>query len=511
MPPTERSGLARRLASNTLHAASGRVASLLLWLVLTPPLYRSLGVEGFAVWSLFFALTGYLGSLDLGLASATLRHVSASHARGDDRAAGGFATVSVLGYALLGLAWLAILPLFREPALDFLHVPLAVRPGAEFAFTMGAVVFAMIGVTNTIVSVLQGYGRFDLANLTTMTVTFVQGGGIGVALWRGGGLEGVVGSTAIGWTTATFVGLVALRAGVPAFGWASPRVAGAQLAESVRFGAPLQLANMLAVAHQQLDKLLLARWVALAAVAPYELGLRIATSAATFPTLLLLALVPASTALHTAGESERLRELYRRANRYVLAVAAIVTSGVVAGGGRVLAAWLGHPDAPASLALRGLMLASFSALSAGMASATARGMGRTDLEAEYSGVALVVHIVLGLVLVRRWGLMGALVALVAGNVIGGTWFIARVCRTCGWPRLRTLLEPLGVPLLALVAGFSLARTVDGALAPASGAAGWPGALAVSAIAALTTAAGMLAVRYLSLQEALAIVRPRPAA
>ena len=40
-----------------------------------------LGADGFGIWSLFFALTGYLGALDLGFAQATLRYVSAVRSR----------------------------------------------------------------------------------------------------------------------------------------------------------------------------------------------------------------------------------------------------------------------------------------------------------------------------------------------------------------------------------------------------------------------------------------------
>ena len=59
------------------------------------------------------------------------------------------------------------------------------------------------------------------------------------------------------------------------------------------FGGPLQLANIFGVAHQQLDKLLLARYVALALVSPYELGLRLA--------MVLSSLPPMNPTLHTFG------------------------------------------------------------------------------------------------------------------------------------------------------------------------------------------------------------------
>ena len=90
-------GLGRRLVGNTLHAASGRIASLLLWLVLTPPLYHALGVQGFAVWSLFFALAGWLGSLDLGLAPSVLRNIGSWRVKETDRIAAMAAELAKIG------------------------------------------------------------------------------------------------------------------------------------------------------------------------------------------------------------------------------------------------------------------------------------------------------------------------------------------------------------------------------------------------------------------------------
>ena len=73
-------GFARRLLADTGQATFGRVLSLGVWTLLVPHLLRGLGAEGFALWSLFFALTGYLSALDLGFSQGTLRHVAAARA-----------------------------------------------------------------------------------------------------------------------------------------------------------------------------------------------------------------------------------------------------------------------------------------------------------------------------------------------------------------------------------------------------------------------------------------------
>ena len=74
-------GLGARLARNSFHSASGRVVAILAWLLLTPALVRALGPEGFGVWSLFYALAGWMSSFDLGFSAVALRYGAAARAR----------------------------------------------------------------------------------------------------------------------------------------------------------------------------------------------------------------------------------------------------------------------------------------------------------------------------------------------------------------------------------------------------------------------------------------------
>ncbi len=501
MSPAPAGGLARRLAGNAFQAAIGRAVALLAWLAITPVVFHALSREQFGVWSLFFALTGYLGSLDLGLAQVTLRASAAAHARGADAEAGEYATLAVLGYAALAIAWLALTPLVADPLLAFLRLPDDVRAGARFALVMGPIVFGAVGLANVTLSIAQGVGRFDLANAITLVSALGQVGGILFALRSGRGLEGVLVATAAGWTLAFLVGLAVARRAAPGFRWAPPQRALRRLGETVRFGGPMQLANAVAVFHQQVDKLLLTRAGALAAVGPYELGLRVSTASAMVPYLMLQAMLPEASALHARGEPARLRELFVRTHRYVLVASAALLAASWGGADRLFHAWLGGANEAGALALRGLAVALATALWAGTSSNTARAIGRTDLEAEYAIGALLVHVAAALALVPRWSLAGALVSLCAGNALAGLWFATRVAGVMGWPRAATVLGPLAWPLLAAAAGAVAGLAMHRALPAADGVLAWLAAAAVAGAAAGVALALLLAVRFVPPAEA----------
>mgnify|MGYP003329520709 CR=1 FL=1 len=431
-------GWGRRLARNTLLAATGRAVTLASWWWLTPLVLRALGAEGFAVWALFFALTGYLAALDLGLVQGTLRHVAAARQRGEVRAASAFVTLGVMGFVILGVLWLLLVLALRAPLLAWLHVPEAQVAAADVAMRGGAAVVVLAGVANVLMAALQGHDRFDLANALSLVVVTVHAAGVLLALRMGAGLPGLVVAVGAGWAVGAIAGAIALTARIPGGGFVGWSVARPHLREALAFGGPMQLAGMLSMLHVQLDKFLLPGMVALAAVTPYELGSRVPGSLQTFPLMLLLAMLPAAASLHAAGDRTRLRELFLRGSRYLLIATSVLVAALVVVAERLFAVWLGPGHAEAALVMRGVTLATGLALSTGMGTVAVRAIGRTDLEAGFAAIVLGLHIALSRALIPGHGLTGAVVALLVANAIACPVFMFRMAGALGWSRREVL-------------------------------------------------------------------------
>lgn len=495
-----------RLARNSLHSASGRVVAMLAWLVLTPPLVHTLGPEGFGVWSLFYALSGWLGAMDMGFSQVALRFGAAARSRDAGRESGEYATLAVLGYVALGVVWLALVLLLSEPALDLLRISGEARVLTARAFVAGAFVFTASGIANTTSAALQAWDRFDLANGVTLTASLSQVAFLAWALLSHAGLTACLAAVTAGWVVAVAAGVLLLARGVPAFRWASPAAASKRLAASLRYGLPLQAANAMGVAHQQVGKLLIVRMVSLAGVVPYELGLRVCAACFTFAQLALVAVVPEASVLHARDQREQLEALHRRAGRFVTAAAAVLTASLVAAAPALFTAWLGHADAAAALALRGLAVAAYAGVVGGVSGAIARGAGRTGIELEWSAIGLVLHTLLGLVLVPRMGLAGALVAIAIANSVAAVWFALRLAHVLGWRAGRILWEPFAVPALAVVAG-----AWAGARLAALFTGPWLALVVGGAAAAAVALALLFAFRHVRAEELVSLARRGAAA
>ncbi len=492
----ERGRFGRRIITNTIHAASGRVVALIVWLAYTPYLLSSLGAERFGLWSLFFAITGTLVAFDLGLSQATLRHVADAHARGDEESAGAFATIAVVAFVVLGLFWLALALLLGHALPAWLRFPTDVRADAGFVIVSGAIVFAIMGLATVTMAVAQGYGRFDLANAAMLAVTAQIAIGIPVVLSRGWGLRGLVMNVGLAWLVGGGVALAAVHHALPHFRFVSPLAARTRLRAALAFGGPMQLAVAGYTAHQHLDKFLLVPMVALAAVTPYELGFRVSNAAFSLVQLLLLAILPAAASLHARRKPEWLFELHQRGGRYVLAAAVLLFTPLATAADRLFEAWLGPGHGEAAMVLRGLALASAVFVAAGVATSIARGLGRTRLEAWFSLTMLATHVVLAVILIPTMGLAGALIAMVTSALLGVVVFLWRFAAMLGWPVRKTLVEPHGVPLLAAGAGALAGGAVDRF---------WPGGAFTGLVAVLAATAAVslsitLATRYVRWQE-----------
>ena len=174
---------------------------------------------------------------------------------------------------------------------------------------------------------------------------------------------------------------------------------------------------------------------------------------------------------------------------------------MLGGADRLYAAWLGGGHADAALALRGLGVTAFVALATGMGTSVARGIGRTDLEAWFAFVALAVHTCLSLWLLPLYGLKGALIAILAGNVVGAAFFLTRLARALNWPLWRAMLRPCLVPALAIALATLAGVWIDHLLPHGPRALEWAALAAVAAASAGAALAVLLAGRHLPWREA----------
>jgi O-antigen/teichoic acid export membrane protein len=310
----------RRLAGNTVATLVGRSAAIVLALILSTVLFRTLGRQRFGLWSLFAFLVGYSALIDFGLSAAVERHVAYLKAHGRTAEVPGTVSQALL-LVLIVAGGLQVLVMTAAYVLDAWlgsPVPLDVLRGLRalplsLALTTGALVVG---------SGLSGLQRM-----------------VPLYAWRTGGMA--VGTAAV--ATAALAGvqrldvlLVAYAVGAPvaaAGQWwslhrelppAGRRVAGAgfwrwhgpTLRQLVQFGGVLQVATIGPMCAEYAFRLVVSQRFGVEYAGIYDLAARAALGLRSLASALFVVMVPFGVRLLATADRVQASRLIRLAVKY---------------------------------------------------------------------------------------------------------------------------------------------------------------------------------------------------
>jgi O-antigen/teichoic acid export membrane protein len=469
----DRTSLTRELARNALFGGGARLITLAVGLVLTPYLLARLGADRFGVWALLTFVTGLIGLLDFSLRASFVKYLAESHARGDREGVRSILSTGLSAYGLFALCLAPLLYFGCDPLLALLSVPVDLRVEARACYLIGAAGFLIGDLLAVFPALCDSRQRMDVTNATGV-VSLAVSAGVTVGLVESGfGLAGAAWGQLVGVAMFHLVCIPVCRHLFGPLRLSAGSVNRAWFRKLFVFGFKLHVSSMCWIVNRQLDKFLLTRWAGLPLVSSYELALRIAGNAGTLQPFLAAALVPASSRLAAENDLDRLRRLYREATRYLCLVGIPPFSLIVAFRSDLMTAWVGGPEAQASMFL--LCLAGgymVNALSNGMAF-VCQGVERPGLQAEQSAIQLAANALFSVVLFRLLGPSGAALGTTLALILGAVPFAASVLGalaallSVGW----IAADSRWPAALKLVAGFSVFGVVFSAICLATGFVG----------------------------------------
>lgn len=447
----------RLIATNALFNALSLAVSSLAAVLLMPFLLRWLGERLFGVWALLGVVITVAQLLDLGLGRALVRNVAGFHAQGQwselwhdfNR------MVGLLLGMWLGLAWLGWL--LAPFVARLLGVPSAELAQAVSALRLLFLSFVPVGFSLLLVAVWEGVQKMAVSSGIQALTRLIFATGAVFAVVRGWGVVGVAGAYLLSVMIQSLFLLLLAFWRLPALKL-RPRLGRCVVSKGeVGFGVNVLAVGVIALAFTAMNKVALARWLGLSALAYYELANVIALQLFAFALASARALYPAlATALVVGGLSDA-RKLFRQSLRLqVMVISPVVAVMIVlARPGMVL--WLGQDLAEPGRILQWLMLAWGVAAVASLASVGFLALARPHWPTFFSALNLLVNGLLLLLLIPRWhleGVVAANVVAVGGSSLLTLWLFLRLLeedmRAVGAAIMPLLLWALG---LGMVVGF----------------------------------------------------------
>lgn len=421
-PAAPMAGMTTRVARGSLWTLGGQGVVMLALLVSTPFVIRLLGPEAYGVLALVNVLISYLLFADMGMGNASTRFAAAAHAHHDDEGEVAVVWTSLLIASVPAtLAALTFIFLAEPVVVRLLRIPAHLHNEAILALRVTAVAF----VARTAASVLNTPQlvrlRMDLSAYINSGALALQNLLIPVALMLRGNLVTVVSVIAAFAIAAALSHLVVSRRLQPLL--FQPRIDSSLVKPLMRFGGGLVISTLAAMVLLNAEKVLLARFASVVALAHYSIAFSVASLLAIVPAAISQSLLPAFSRMQSSQERERLQQLYARAlrgNLLWIAPAALLLCAVAK---PLFTLWAGPEYSQQStLPFYILVCGIFFNVLATVPYTLLIAYGRSDLIARVHLLELLPYITCAFILTYSFGAAGAAIAYSARLIVDAMLF-----------------------------------------------------------------------------------------
>jgi O-antigen/teichoic acid export membrane protein len=429
-------------------------------LVLTPVLFRGLGVAAFGTWSIVFTFGTVFSLGELGFARGITK-VTAELAgtRRDDELARTF------GIAVSLLTGRGALAALSAASVGFAASGLAAS-GYESAFRWGMVVLAAERLAYFPLSAcgatLAGYQRYDLLNAAWMAsnLGFAAAGVAVVA--SGGGVLAVV----VAWAATHLAGGILQRVFLRRVNRTlrlTPRLGDRSARRTLLgFSSFVLFAESMTFIGQRMDTLVIAAIRNAAAAGPYAAVLKLQTGVQSLTLPFVYLLMPMTSDLWARGEAAAVRARVGLATRVSCQLTLPVAVALALFAGDIVHLWLGGgvPRTTSEI-LVVLMAAQIPALTAAPAEQVLVGIGRVRAIGLLALVEGFANLGVSIVLVQRYGAIGAAIGTLSTTAVLAPVKLPLVARALEYPLHRLMRDSVvpavvaSLPALGLMAAARL--------------------------------------------------------
>ena len=441
----------RNVASNYANRAISAVVSLLV----TPVLAHGLGKEQYGIWVLVTSLSLYVDLFDVGVGSATIRYVAEYHTVGKIEQARRaistcFLILIVPGMAALGLG--IVLAHFYPSIFNI---------GPELAGTtttlvlLIAIPLAISVPSDTFGGTLVALQRFDLLNLSLVSVLVASAFSWWVVLEAGGGLIELGIVTAIIGLAGQVSRFLLVRRLVPG-PIVSPRLFDRSLVRPLAsLSAWLAMARSAQIAITRIDTLVVGILLGAGSAGVYAIGQKLAFAAEKLVVPGTLGFFPFASELAARRDREGLRQALLTGTRISLAIAGPLTIVLIVLAEPLINAWVGPQFADASRVVVYLVAANAIIALSRTPFLMMQGGANARTPALILGLEAVANVGLSIGLGLSMGLQGvALATLLASAAVRLGLLIPAACRAFGlslFSLLSTIARAHAAPAAAALA------------------------------------------------------------
>jgi O-antigen/teichoic acid export membrane protein len=444
---------ARKIGFGSVMRVLGLASSTGIALMLTPFVVHTLGDRSYGLWALVTTLSSYYALLDLGLSGAVTRHLAGALGGDNPEECNCIASTSLAIYLGLGLLVLGLSGGIAIAGGLFLTNPAELATFRKVILIVGAGTGISIPM-RVFFGLINAHLRFDISASLEISSVLLRAVLTLTALRSGAGIA------ALGWIN---FGAAAFSLLLSAYGSRrvspslriSPQFVAVGVARKLfSYGSISLIAQLADLLRFQVDALVVAAFIGVAAVTHYN----IAGSMAQYFISLMIAVTgtlgPLFSRLHGTGDRERTAQVFKFSTKVSVAISTFVGCGILGLGRPFIARWMGPSYLDAYPAMVALTLGAMTALCQTPSLQLLYGISKHGLFAAFNSLEGVANLVLSILLVRHMGLLGValgtMIPMAFTKLFVQPWYFCRIMHFDLWEYYALLAKSLFAAVVALL-------------------------------------------------------------
>jgi O-antigen/teichoic acid export membrane protein len=391
-----------------VYNAVGFIFPVAVGLITTPYIVHKLNTDIYGIYVLAISLMGMLSFLDLGFGQGIIKFVSHYEAKKDlDRINGIINTTLVInlfmgllgGFGIFSLSGFLTERVFKVKP-DYLETAIS-------SFKIVSVGFLINLVSSTFSNIPRALQRYDIAVKIQNIVWFLSITFSVVILYFGYGLFEML----IFHIIFQFLGLISY------FYFSKKLIPGLEISlkfnrdvfkEVFGFSIFTAINSITGNIVFRVDKMIISYFLGTSAVTYYQIPFMIAQTANGFLSSVIQFLFPLVSFLSSAGDKEKLKQIYFKSTRYIIVSSLIIFSGLVIFGKPFLTTWIGKNIADISYPLMVIISFVFFFVSvSNVGYFYYNGLGKAKINMISSFVGAFSYLASAFVLIPKFNLKGA--------------------------------------------------------------------------------------------------------
>jgi O-antigen/teichoic acid export membrane protein len=440
-----------------------------IYFLLTPFIVEKLGAIGFGVWTLIHAIVYFLGFLDLGFYNAMVKYIAEFGEQRRWRRVNALLGVNLTALTLAGLMAFLCSLVIAGLAPWFFDLPDASLTEFRWAIVLFGINLLLTFPLSVFSATYAGFQRFDLLSIVRTIINLCRALAIALSLAYGYGLMALVVVYICASLVQASILWLLLSRFAPGVSLAWRRLRGYNYRRIRSYSKWTSLDEVLVEGSAELERLLIAIFLAVALVTPYTLICTVAAVVLFAVEPITKIFFPLSSAYGARNDKAQLRGVLLRGTKLLMSISLPLAVVVAVLGEDFIHFWIGEEHIALPAGVMQLVVANFAVTAAVMTAGTILlAMARVRQVFWMTVSEVLLSLSLMLFLVPAAGLAGFAASLLIANIVlGAFWMLPFLCRQLEQPVLPFFGYAIIRPALAVSPGLLLMLAVQGATESAS--------------------------------------------